>query len=369
MLIYNNSDTYLDYSRNYAGGNNYLSDIADYAIASVKITSIDGGVIKTEPSSFLNLQSIYKIKFTGDVSDVKIKKVNISSEQYKLVNGYNPTNIDYPNNFGSVSYIYADKGTDQHELTFMLRFADRPYSDGESTSGDVISFVALGSDGYYYKGKKSVTTKLENGKYYQAEVAMEKAGLAMVLTNNTTEESVVLSDEWTYISTKEYGYTATNTAINTSLEWYGGDQALTLKDVSVNSNNYNAFFDARSNDEDPETKAHKLVLEGVNTLNSGLWIGGNWRETSLSISALSGGKLDILSGGISFGYNATLTIESGEVSVDILHRGENCSVILSGDAKLRVGGGSYDFIKAADGYVLNTTTDGEYTVYTVTAVN
>ena len=60
MLIYNNSGTYLDYSRNYEGGNYYLSDIADYAIASVKITSIDGGVIKTEPSSFWNPQSIYK---------------------------------------------------------------------------------------------------------------------------------------------------------------------------------------------------------------------------------------------------------------------------------------------------------------------
>lgn len=366
MLFYNTDGTYLNYNRNYTGDWYYNSDIADYAIASVKITSIDGGVIKTEPSSFLNPQSIYKIKFTGDVSDVKIKKVNISSEQYKLVNGYNPTNIDYPNNFGSVSYIYADKGTDQHELTFMLRFADDPYSDGESTSGDVIYFVALDSDGYYYKGTKSVTTKLENGKYYQAEVAMEKAGLAMVLTNNTSGESVVLSNEWTYISTKEYGYTATNTAINTSLSWYGGDQALTLKGVSVNSNNYNAFIDALSDYDDPEnTKVHKLVLDGVNTLNTGLWIGSYGGESSLSISALSGGKLDILSGGISFGYNATLTIESGEVSVDILHRGENCSVILSGDAKLRVGGGSYDFIKAANGYVLNTTKEGDYTVYTV----
>ena len=145
------------------------------------IMSIDGGVIKTEPSSFWNPQSIYKINFKGIGSDVKIKKVTISSEQYKLVNGYNPTNIDYPNSFGSVNYIYADKGTDQRELTFMLRFADDPYSDGESTSGDVISFVALGSDGQYYKGTKSVTTKLENGKYYQAEVAMEDAGLAMTL--------------------------------------------------------------------------------------------------------------------------------------------------------------------------------------------
>lgn len=371
MLIYNNSSTFLDYSRNYAGGNYYLSDIADYAIASVKITSIDGGVIKTEPSSFSNPQSIYKIIFKGIGSDVKIKRVTISSEQEKLVCEYVPTDINWPNHFSPVSYIYDKEGTDQHELIFMLRFATPPYQDTESTSGDVISFLALGSNGHYYKGTKNVTTDLENGKYYQAEVAMEDAGLAMTLTNNTSGESVVLSNEWTYMSTKEYGYTATNTAINTSLEWYGGDQALTLKGVSVNSNNYNAFIDARSDYDDPDnTKVHKLVLDGVNTLNTGLRIGSYGGESSLSISALSGGKLDILSGGISFGYNATLTIESGEVSVDYLSwDNDGCSVILSGDAKLRVGGGIYDFIKAADGYVLNTTTDGDYTVYTVTAAN
>ena len=373
MLIYNNSGTYLDYSRNYAGGN-YLSDIADYAIASVKITSTDAGVIKTEPSSFLNPQSIYKINFKGIGSDVKIKKVTISSKQEKLVCEYVPTDIDWPNHFSPVSYIYDKEGTDQHELIFMLRFVTPPYQDTESTSGDVITFMTLGSDGHYYKGTKSVTTKLENGKYYQAEVAMEKAGLAMVLTNNTTEESVVLSNQWTSISTKKYGYTATNTAINTSLSWYGGDQALTLKNVLVNSNNYSAFIEAVCDYDDPDnTKVHKLVLDGVNTLNTGLRIGNSYNSSdsdcSLIVSALSGGKLDITSGGIYLGTNATMTIESGEVSVDILHRGENCSVILSGDAKLRVGGGSYDFIKAADGYVLNSTTDGEYTVYTVTAVN
>ncbi len=372
MLIYN-SGTYLDYSRNYAGGNYYLSDIADYAIASVKITSIDGGVIKTEPSSFLNPQSIYKINFKGIGSDVKIKKV--SSEQEKLVCEYEPTRIDWPNNFSPVSYIYDKEGTDQHELIFMLRFTDRPYSDAESTSGDVISFLALGSDGHYYKGTKNVTTDLENGKYYQAEVAMEDAGLAMTLINNKTGESVLLSNRWTSISTKEAGYTATNTAINTSLSWYGGDQALTLKNVSVNSNNYSAFIEALSDYDDPDnTKVHKLVLDGLNTLNTGLRIGNSYNSSgsdcSLIVSALSGGKLDITSGGIYLGTNATMTIESGEVSVDYLSwDGESCSVILSGDAKLRVGGGIYDFIKAADGYVLNTTTDGDYTVYTVTAVN
>ena len=374
MLFYNTDGTYLNYNRYYTGDWYYNSDIADYAIASVKITSIDGGVIKTEPSSFWNPQSIYKINFKGIGSDVKIKKVTIGSEQRKLVSYYRPTDVGWPNEFGNVTYIYKEEGIAQDDLIFLLRFADNSNDDQEteSTSGDVITFMALGSDGHYYKGTKSVTTDLENGKYYQAEVAMEDAGLAMTLTNNTTGESVILSDEWTQISTKEDGYAVTNTAINNSLEWLGGDQALTLKGVSVNSNNYSAFIDARSDYDDPDnTKVHKLVLDGVNTLNTGLRIGNSYNSSdsdcSLIVSALSGGKLDITSGGIYLGTNATMTIESGEVSVDYLSwDGESCSVILSGDAKLRVRG-SYGFIKGASGYVINTTTDGEYTVYTVTA--
>ena len=175
-------------SRYYTGDWYYNSDIADYAIASVKITSIDGGVIKTEPSSFWNPQSIYKINFKGIGSDVKIKKVTIGSEQRKLVSYYRPTDVGWPNEFGNVTYIYKEEGIAQDDLIFLLRFADNSNDDQEteSTSGDVITFMALGSDGHYYKGTKSVTTDLENGKYYQAEVAMEDAGLAMTLTNNTT---------------------------------------------------------------------------------------------------------------------------------------------------------------------------------------
>ena len=222
------------------------------------------------------------------------------------------------------------------------------------------------------------TDKLQenDGYHYQAEVAMEDAGLAMTLINNKTGESVLLSNRWTSISTKEAGYTATNTAINTSFQWYGGDQALTLKNVLVNSNNYSAFIEAVCDYDDPDnTKVHKLVLDGVNTLNTGLRIDNSYNSSdsdcSLIVSALSGGKLDITSGGIYLGTNATMTIESGEVSVDYLSLdNDGCSVILSGDAKLRVRGGGYDsLVKAADGYALSSTTDGDYTVYTVTAVN
>ena len=371
ILFYNNN-----YQVSFGYDYWYEGNKPDFAMANAKIVSINDGLVKTSAASFENPQSLYKINFKGIGSDVKIKKVTISSKQEKLVCEYVPTDIDWPNHFSPVSYIYDKEGTDQHELIFMLRFVTPPYQDTESTSGDVISFVALGSDGRYYKGTKSVTTDLENGKYYQAEVAMEDAGLAMTLINNKTGESVLLSNRWTSISTKEAGYTATNTAINTSFQWYGGDQALTLKNVLVNSNNYSAFIEAVCDYDDPDnTKVHKLVLDGVNTLNTGLRIDNSYNSSdsdcSLIVSALSGGKLDITSGGIYLGTNATMTIESGEVSVDYLSLdNDGCSVILSGDAKLRVRGGGYDsLVKAADGYALSSTTDGDYTVYTVTAVN
>lgn len=359
-------------SFNYSKDFSYDAQESDYAIATVTINSIENGLITTTAAAFENLQSIFKINFTGIGSGVKIKKVMIQSEKNKLVNSYNVNgnsmNPDQKDNFGTVDYTYKDSGTDQHELTFLLRFASNP--------GDKITFTVVGSDGHRYSGSKSVTNSLENGKFYQAEIAMTDLGLAMTLTNNTTGESVVLSNQWISVSTKKDGYTAANTAINNSLEWLGGDQALTLKGVSVNSNNYSAFIDARSDYDDPDnTKVHKLVLDGVNTLNTGLRIGNSYNSSdsdcSLIVSALSGGKLDITSGGIYLGTNATMTIESGEVSVDYLS-GDNdgCSVILSGDAKLRVRGGGYDsLVKAADGYALSSTTDGDYTVYTVTAAN
>ena len=155
------------------------------------------------------------------------------------------------------------------------------------------------------------------------------------------------------------------------LEWDGGENPLTFKNISL-STPYEGFRLFPDKSDPDNTKNHYLVLEGENTLycdyeDQGIKV---LDGSSLYVSAKSSeGKLNITQGMIRLN-NATMTIESGEVSVDYLSwDNDGCSVILSGDAKLRVRGGSYEIVKAADGYVLNTTTDGEYTVYTVTAVN
>jgi hypothetical protein len=361
MLFYNNGGQTLDYNRNFSREWYYNSEIADFAIATVTITSINGGVITTDPSFFWNPQSIYKVNFTGIDSDVKIKKMTIGSEQRKLVRYYNPTSVEWPNEFGNVTYIYKEEGMNQDDnLIFLLRFAGNPYySDTVSVSGDELSFLAVGSDGYYYKGTKSVTTDLKNGMYYSAEVAMEKLGLAMTLTNDATGELVELS-EWTYINTSYAAYTAENTGLETSLNWYGGDQTLTLKNVTVNNSNYNAFIDAQS-DGSEDSRVHKLILEGENTTN-GVWIGSYSSDCSLIVSSSSGGTWNI-NGGISMGINATMTIESGEVTASGISYYTNGRVLISGEGKLRVPRDLKDLsslVKAAEGYVLQVkdTQDG-----------
>jgi hypothetical protein len=330
-------------------------------------------VITTGPSSFQNPQSIYKINFTGLASTLKIKNVLIQSAQNKLVSSYQPVNLDYgPDFFGNVSYIYAAEGTDQHELTFMLRFSDNP--NYPSTSGDEITFLALGSDGHNYKGTRNVSSNLINGKYYHADVSMTDAGLAMTLTNNTTTEVIYVST-WTQVSTKDAAYTASNTGYDAVLRWNGGENSLTLKDVSV----YNGSDDCISAINESgasDAKVHNLVLDGVNTLSvtgahSSITVQNN---CSLIISSTSTGTGKLIlkaenGHALNVWDNGQLTIESGEVTVDgSLGIGDNSSCIITNSGKLRVLTQklySASGIKAASGYVLNTTTEDDYTVFTV----
>ena len=296
MLYYKNTGSSIYYT-NWSG-----ETIQDYAIAKVTIISIDdNGVIKTSAATFTHPQSLYKINFTGIASGVKIETISIKSEQQKLVSEYNPTNIQWPNYFGNVKYYYNDnkkEGTDQRELFFMLRFADNPYNkDKVSSSGDAIIFKALGSDGHYYTGSKIVQNELTDGKYYQAELAMDDAGLAMTLTNNSTGEVVVL-DSYTQIHSNQAPYTLEHNGYDLDLEWDGGENPLTFKNISL-STPYEGFRLFPDKSDPDNTKNHYLVLEGENTLycdyeDQGIKV---LDGSSLYVSAKSSeGKLNITQG-------------------------------------------------------------------------
>ena len=385
MLYYKNTGQYIYYN-NWSG-----ETIQDYAIAKVTILSIDdNGVIKTSAATFTHPQSLYKINFTGITSGVNIKTIRIESEQQKLVCEYNPI-MQWPNYFGSVKYSYTNKkdGTSQRELFFMLRFADNPNNnDKVSSSDDAITFKALGSDGHYYTGSKIVQGNLTDGKYYQAEVAMADAGLAMTLTNNTTGE-VTIVDSYIQIHSNQAPYTLENNGFDPDIEWDGGENTLTFKNISL-STPYEGFRLFPDQSDPDNTKNHYLVLEGENTLycyyeDQGIKV---LDGSSLYVSAKSAkDKLNITQGVIRLN-NATMTLESGEITVNgyiemydnstikveggVLTTntlyGWNSSCIISKGGKLRIAKDGYieeGLIKAANGYALMVSQDGDYLAYTV----
>ena len=372
LLFYKNDAPYLNYSHDFTNDN---SDI-EYAVAKVKIESINGDQMTLSAATFYNPQSLFKINFTGINSDVKIKKMTIASEQGKLVNQYEPSRSDRQDFFSNVVYTYKDEGTAQRELTFMLRFGIDPYRQ-PSEPGDVITFNALGSDGHTYIGTRTVTNDLENGKYYHADVAMTDAGLAMTLTNNTTGESVEIND-WTQIQSKDAAYTLKNTGYNASFGWFGGNNTLTLNGVTINNSNRD-FLHVQTDSNDPDnTKDHYLVLDGENTMNIS---SSNNAPPALSVSenstltisaASSGGKLAINNAqgiNIHMSDNAKIVLESGELIFNgWIGYNNTSSFVITNKGKLRCKN-EESIVKAGSGFILNTAKEGDYTVYTVTAAD
>lgn len=368
LLYYKNDQPYFYYSQDFV----YDQSEVEYAFAKVTIESIEDGKMTLSAATFLNPQSIYKINFTGINTDVKIKKMVISSEEGKLVNSYEPANPYKQDFFGNVIYTYQNEGTSQRELTYMLRFAIDPYMESNEP-GDVITFNALGSDGHNYMGTKSVTNDLENSKYYYADVAMTDMGLALTLTNNTTGELVELYDR-TMIRSNEAPFTLRYNGYETRFGWAGGNNTLTLNGVTINNTN-SSFLQVEVDDDNPDnTQDHYLVLDGENTINmpeNGPSAINVIENCSLRISAASnGGKLIFEEGSyMNISRDAKVTLESGEITFNsYVSYGENSSFVITNNGKVR-SADAISFIKAGSGYKLVTSKEDDYTVYTVTAAD
>ena len=365
LLYYKNDQPYFYYSQDFV----YDQSEVEYAFAKVTIESINDGKMTLSAATFLNPQSIFKINFTGINSDVKIKKMVISSEKGKLVLSYEPANPYRQDFFGNVIYTYQDEGTSQRELTYMLRFSIDPYMESDEP-GDVITFNALGSDGHTYVGSKSVTNDLENSKYYYADVAMTDMGLALTLTNNTTGELVELYDR-TMIRSNEAPFTLRYNGYETCFGWAGGNNTLTLNGVTINNTNI-PFLQVETDYDNPDnTQDHYLVLDGENTIympENGPSAINVVENCSLHISAASnGGKLIFEEGSyMNISRDAKVTLESGELTFNrYVSYGENSSFVITNNGKVR-SANPISFIKAASGYKLITSVEDGYTVYTVT---
>lgn len=354
------------YSRNFS--NEWESEDADFAVATVKITAINDGFITTEPATFVNQQSIYKISFTGLASNVLIKKVIIHSDHNVLVSSYNPNQGEWSTGVGDVTYTYAGEGTDKHDLNFMLRFDYTLPQAEEATGNDEITFSLQCSDGHYYVGSKAAPDNgFMNSKYYEATVALEDMGLALALTDDATGNPVEFN---VIISSQEAAYTLSNNGYESELEWYGGPKTLTFKNLSVQSS-YSILRVMASYTDPDNSKEHFLVLNGENYLYSkkGSYGINIWDNCSLTISAATPTSSLTLGGDtqINLGSGTVLTINSGELYVGgYVSYSSDSRIIIGKDGKLRAQNINTSIVKAASGYVLKTAVIDNITEFTVT---
>lgn len=353
------------YSRNFS--NEWESEDADFAVATVKITAINDGLITTEPATFVNQQSIYKISFTGLASNILIKKVIIHSDHNVLVSSYNPNQEEWSTGVGDVTYTYAGEGTDKHDLNFMLRFDYTLPQAEEATGNDKITFNLQCSDGHCYVGSKAAPDNgFMNSKYYEASVALDDMGLALALTDDATGNPVEFN---VIISSQEAAYTLSNNGYESEIEWHGGPKTLTFKNLSVQSS-YGILRVMTSYTDPDNSKEHFLVLNGENYLYSTKGSNGIsiWENCSLTISAATPTSSLTLGGDthIDLGSGTVLTINSGELYVEGNVYSSDSRIIIGKDGKLRAQYINQSIVKAANGYVLNTAVIDNIKVFTVT---
>lgn len=191
-----------------------LSDY-DFATAEVKITAIDGAgtaespyTLTTSNAAFTNLQSMFKLTFTGmpdnfidEPFDNGINSITIRSAKNKLVYYY--TTID---NFKSFKITLGGGGSNDprrgiarkengagNVVYAALRFL--PLGEGET---DEITFTMECTDGKTYIAKKtSPVGGFQNGKYYTAtiEAYPETVDLTSLTEDYTARDGQVLTGE------------------------------------------------------------------------------------------------------------------------------------------------------------------------------
>lgn len=153
------------------------SGVADYAIATVKVKSIDAGVITfcqenddtDETAHFENLSSMFRFKFTDGSNPITVKRLDVRSANPALLLAYLPMASSkftclsvqpYPSIHVTLAtptsdYIYAGIGIVE-----------------SSDNGNPMGFEVEGADGKFYTGSKAAPTGgFKKGKYYYSTSA------------------------------------------------------------------------------------------------------------------------------------------------------------------------------------------------------
>ena len=129
-------------------GTGSIEDTYDYAVATIKIDTIDGDTVTTTTTaSFANQQSIYRLVFLlSDNSTVNVKDFTLSATNGKLVQSFSYTNSAWTPTYGGLSVTLDNASTEP--IFVSIR--------NESTAEDIYHFVITGSTGALYMADKVI---------------------------------------------------------------------------------------------------------------------------------------------------------------------------------------------------------------------
>jgi hypothetical protein len=150
------------------------SGVADFAIATVKVKSIDAGVITfcqeaddtDETAHFENLSSMFRFKFTDGSDPISVKRLGVGSTNPALLVAYFPmaTTKCEPLGTGYIPVTLATATSDYIYVGIGI--------DESSDNGDAMTFQVEGADGKVYTGTKAAPAAgFKKGKYYYSTSA------------------------------------------------------------------------------------------------------------------------------------------------------------------------------------------------------
>lgn len=158
----------------YWGQDGTGSGVADFAIATVKVKSIDAGNITfcqeddtDDPvAHFENLSSMFRFKFTDGSNPISVKRLHVGSTNPALLIAYAPmaTTKCWPLSMADIPVTFATATSDYFYVGIGI--------DESSNNGDAMTFRVEGADGKVYTGTKTAPTAgFKKGKYYYSTSA------------------------------------------------------------------------------------------------------------------------------------------------------------------------------------------------------
>ena len=177
-LYYNMNDLYsiadgcgYDYTKQ----DGTQAGVADFAIATVKVKSIDAGNVTfckvtddtDEKAHFENLSSMFRFKFTDGTSPISVKNLHVGSTNPALLGEYRPVTND-PHPLSSGAEISVNLATATSDYIYVGIGIDE-----SGNNGNAMDFQVEDADGKVYTGSKAApaTNGFKKGKYYYSTSA------------------------------------------------------------------------------------------------------------------------------------------------------------------------------------------------------